>query len=110
MNLPEDQPMAMLDVMSSGLNSVRQGQQRMTGAANDIARLALPDDPAAAQAVPAQPANPQPVATTAVETSRPVNLVDSLVELQLAQREVEAGASVIDTADEVLGTLLDVTA
>jgi len=49
------------------------------------------------------------VATTAVDTNRPVNLVDSLVELQLGQREVEVGASVIDTAEEVLGTLLDVT-
>ena len=45
-----------------------------------------------------------------METSRPVNLVDSLVELQQGRQEAEVGASVIDTADEVLGTLLDVTA
>lgn len=102
--------MAMLDVMSAGLNGVRQGQYRMTNAASDIARVSMPEDPAAASAVPAQPANPQPVASTPVETNRPVNLVDSLVELQQGRREVEAGVSVIDTADEVLGTLLDVTA
>lgn len=102
--------MASLDLMSAGFDSVRQGQYRANTAAAEIARMGVQADPAAAQAIPVQPANGQPVATTAVETSRPVNLVDSLVELQLAQREVEAGASVIDTADEVLGTLLDVTA
>lgn len=101
--------MATLDLMSSGLNSVRQGQYRASNAATDIARVGVATDPAAAQAVP-QGANGQPVATTQVDTNRPVNLVDSMVELQLGQREVEAGASVIDTADEVLGTLLDVTA
>ncbi|MFN3579434.1 MAG: flagellar basal body rod C-terminal domain-containing protein [Pseudomonas sp.] len=101
--------MATLDLMSSGLNSVRQGQYRVSNAAADIARVGVAPDPAAAQAVP-QGANGQPVAAAAVETNRPVNLVNSMVELQLGQREVEVGASVIDTADEVLGTLLDVTA
>ena len=101
--------MASLDLMSAGLNSVRQGQYRASTAANEIAHMGVQPDPAAAQAIPLQPANGQPVATTAVDTNRPVNLVDSLVELQLGQREVEVGASVIDTAEEVLGTLLDVT-
>lgn len=102
--------MATLDLISSGLASVRQGQNRISGAASDIARAALPVDPAAPTAQPAQPATGQAAASTPVETSRPVNLVDSLVELQQGRQEAEAGASVIDTADEVLGTLLDVTA
>ncbi|WP_022961141.1 flagellar basal body rod C-terminal domain-containing protein [Halopseudomonas pelagia] len=102
--------MASLDLMSAGLNSVRQGQYRANTAAAEIARMGVQPDPAASQAIPLQPANGQPAATTAVDSNRPVNLVASLVELQLSQREVEAGASMIDTADEVLGTLLDVTA
>lgn len=102
--------MATLDLISSGLASVRQGQNRISGAASDIARAALPVDPAATTAQPAQPATGQAAASTPVETARPVNLVDSLVELQQGRQEAEAGASVIDTADEVLGTLLDVTA
>lgn len=102
--------MASLDLVSSGMNSVRQGQYRANTAAAEIARSGVQSDPTASQAIPLQPANGQPAATTTVDSNRPVNLVDSLVELQMGQREVEAGAAVIDTANEVLGTLLDVTA
>ena len=62
----------------------------------------------AAGAIPLQPATGQPAASTRVDSNRPVNLADSLVELQQAQREVEVAAAVIDTADEVLGTLIDI--
>ena len=102
--------MATLDLISAGLTSVRQGQNRISGAASDIARAALPVDPVAATAQPAQPATGRAAASAPVETARPVNLVDSLVELQQGRQQAEVGASVIDTADEVLGTLLDVTA
>lgn len=101
--------MPTLDLISSGLSSVRQGQSRVSSAASDIARVGTAVDPAAAQAMPAQPATGQAVASTPVESARPVNLVDSLVELQQGRQQAEVGASVIDTADEVLGTLLDVT-
>jgi len=101
---------ASLDLMSSGMNSVRQGQYRASTAVAEIARVGVQSDPAASQAVPLQPATDRPAATTAVDSNRPVNLVDSLVEMQQGRREVEAGASVIDTASEVLGTLLDVSA
>lgn len=102
--------MASLDLMSAGMNSVRQGQYRASTAAAEIARVGVAADPAASQAVPLQPATDKPAATTAVDSNRPVNLVDSLVEMRQGQREVEAGSSVIDTASEVLGTLLDVKA
>jgi len=101
--------MPSLDLISSGLSSVRQGQNRVSSAANDIARVGAAVDPTAAQAVPAQPATGQAAASSPVESARPVNLVNSLVELQQGRQQAEAGASVIDTADEVLGTLLDVT-
>lgn len=101
--------MPTLDLISSGLNSVRQGQNRVSNAASDIARVGAAVDPAATQAAPAQPATGQAASSAPVESARPVNLVDSLVELQQGRQQTEAGASVIDTADEVLGTLLDVT-
>lgn len=102
--------MATLDLVSSGLNSVRQGQYRANTAAAEIARAGVEANPVAKPSVPVQPATGQAAATTQVDSNRPVNLVDSLVELQQGRREVEAGAAVIDTASEVLGTLLDVTA
>jgi hypothetical protein len=102
--------MPSLDLMSVGMNSVRQGQYRASTAAAEIARVGVQSDPAASQAIPLQGATGGPAASTAVDSNRPVNLVDSLVEMQQGRREVEVGASVIDTASEVLGTLLDVTA
>lgn len=99
--------MASLDLLSSGLDTVRQGQYRANTAAGEIARAGAPTNPAAAGAIPLQPATGQPAATTQVESNRPVNLIDSMVSLQQAQREVEAGAAMIDTANEMLGTLID---
>ena len=99
--------MASLDLLSSGLDTVRQGQYRANTAAGEIARAGAPTNPAAAGAIPLQPATGQPAATTQVESNRPVNLIDSMVSLQQAQREVESGAAMIDTANEMLGTLVD---
>lgn len=99
--------MASLDLLSSGFDAVRQGQYRANTAAAEIARAGAPTSPTAAGTIPLQPATDQPAATVRVESNRPVNLVDNLVALQQAQREVEAGAAIIDTADEVLGTLID---
>lgn len=102
--------MASLDLLSSGFDAVRQGQYRANTAAADIARAGAPVSATAAGSIPLQPATGQPAATTRVESNRPVNLVSSLVDLQQAQREAQAGAAIIDTADEVLGTLIDVHA
>ncbi|SDS86644.1 hypothetical protein SAMN05216421_2359 [Halopseudomonas xinjiangensis] len=102
--------MATLDLMSSGLNTVRQGQYRANTAAAEIGRAGVPADPAAKPSVPVQPATGQAASSTQVDSNRPVNLVDNLVALQQSRQEVEAGAAVIDTASEVLGTLLDVNA
>ena len=99
--------MASMDLLSSGFDTVRQGQYRANTAAGQIARAGAPANPAAPGAIPLQPATGQPAASTRVDSNRPVNLVDSMVALQQAQREVEAGAAVIDTADEMLGTLID---
>ena len=73
--------MATLDLISSGLTSVRQGQNRMSNAASDIARVGTAVDPTAPQAVPAQPATGQAASSAPVESARPVNLVDSLTGL-----------------------------
>lgn len=102
--------MASLDLISSGFDAVRQGQYRANTAAAEIARAGAPVNPAAAGSVPLQAATAQPVASTAVESNRPVDMVSALVALEQARQEVQAGASIIDTADEILGTLIDIHA
>lgn len=85
---------------NSGLSTIQSGQRRVDQAAADIA-----SNTASSSATP-QPAT-QPQATE--QGYRP-DLAESLVSLNIGKVEVQAGARVVDTADEVLGTLIDTRA
>lgn len=76
----------------SGLSAVQNGLDRVDRAGAEIARNTLPR----AEAPAAEPAEP--------------DLSSSLVDLRVAEREAGAGARVIETADQVLGTLVDIRA
>lgn len=102
--------MASLDLLSVGFDAVRQGQYRANTAAAEIARSGAPVQASAAYAIPLQPASDQPVASLRVDSNRPVDLINGLVELYQARQDVDAGVAIIDTADKVLGSLIDVTA
>ena len=84
---------------SSGLSSLQSGQRRVDQAAAEIAGASLPR--ATSQA--------QPVLQPSTET-RPKDLSNSLVDLQVGKVEAQAGARVLETADAVLGTMLDTRA
>ena len=77
---------------SSGFSAVQSGMNRVAEAGSDIARNSLP----ARDSQAAPPAEP--------------DLATSLVELKVGEREAAAGARVIETADQVLGTLADIRA
>lgn len=77
---------------SSGLSAVQGGLNRVAEAGSDIARNSLP----ARENQAAPPAEP--------------DLATSLVELKMGEREAAAGARVLETADQVLGTLVDIRA
>jgi flagellar hook protein FlgE len=80
---------------NSGLSSVQSGQQRVNQAATDIANAG----------------QSKPVASRSnSEQAQPVDLATSLVDLQVGKEQVQAGAKVIKTADDALGTLLDIRA
>ena len=102
--------MASLDLLSAGFDSIRQGQYRATTVAGEIARAGVPASSTAASSISLQAATGQPVASTQVDSNRPVDLVSNMVELQQAQTQAEVGASMIDTANEALGSLIDVLA
>lgn len=84
---------------NSGLSSVQSGQQRVNQAATDIASASLPNS--AAESAAPNPSNSQ---------AQQVDLASSLVDLQIGKEQVQAGAKVIKTADDALGTLLDLHA
>ncbi|MBP8236650.1 MAG: hypothetical protein KAX63_02925 [Pseudomonas sp.] len=91
---------------TSGISTIQSGQRRVDQAAADIASNAVTPPQQPTSTPPANQVNP---AVSAAEQSRP-DLAESLVALRQGQNEAEAGAKVVKTADEVLGTLIDTTA
>lgn len=76
-------------LISAGLGAFQSGQQRLAQAGGEIAAATLP----AMQ--PSQAA---------------AEVTEQMVQLKVAEHEAAAGAKVIRTADEVLGTLINTTA
>lgn len=89
---------------NSGLNAIQAGQRRVDQAAAEIAGSAV--TPAPVETPPQQQINPPPSS----EASSPTDLAESLVALNVGKTEAQAGAKVVETADEVLGTLIDTRA
>ncbi len=87
---------------SAGLSGIQAGQRRVEQAAGEIASNTLPaQQPTAAQSV-------EP--STQVRGASEPDLAQSLVGLTQGRNEVQASARVVETADEVLGTLIDTRA
>jgi flagellar hook protein FlgE len=86
---------------NSGLSSVQNGQQRVNQAATDIASASASLPKPVAESAAPNPSNSQ---------AQQVDLASSLVDLQIGKEQVQAGAKVIKTADDTLGTLLDIRA
>ncbi len=86
------------NAFSSGLNAIQAGQRRVDQAAVDIAGNAV------------RPQPQQVNQSQAVEQSSQADLAQSLVALTVGKTEAQAGAKVVETADEVLGTLIDTRA
>lgn len=89
---------------SSGLGALQAGQRRVDQAAADIAGNAVV--PAPAQAAPQN----QVSASSQISDERRPDLAENLVALRVGENEARAGARLVKTADEMLGTLIDTTA
>jgi flagellar hook protein FlgE len=94
------------NAFSSGVSAIQSGQRRVEQAASDLASSAFTAPPPTAQ-----PARQNQVDSSAEASAenRP-DLTESLVALRVGQNEAQAGAKLVKTADEVLGTLIDTTA
>lgn len=76
--------MTVNSVLSTGVQGVQAGLQRASRAAGDIARFGT--------------------------TEQDGDLATPIVDLKLSELQVKASAAVIKTADEVVGTLIDIRA
>ena len=96
--------MAVNPIMQSGINGVQAGLKRLDRAAQDIAHLNVDDSPAQSGAADDSVIRPSAAG------GRVDDAFEAIVELKLAKRQVQASARVIETADQVLGFLLDIRA
>lgn len=100
------------NAFNSGVSAIQAGQRRVDQAAAEIASNAVTPTPTPTptpQPTSAPPPNQVNPAPSSAEQSSP-DLAESLVALRQGQNEAEAGAKVVKTADEVLGTLIDTSA
>ena len=93
------------NAFNSALGGIQAGQRRVEQAAGEIAGNAV-SQPQGSQTPPQNQVNPAP---QAAEQTRP-DLAQSLVALRVGENEVRASARVVETADDVLGTLIDTRA
>lgn len=87
-------------VLAQGIQGVNRGMAGMQGAAHRVATAMVPESEAVSGS--GTPVTPPKDALNELTTG--------LVELRLYRIQVEASTKVIQTADEALGTLLDVKA
>ncbi len=80
--------MIINNTLNTGIHGIQEGLQGVEGAARKIARGGTDGPRGTADAG--------------------AGLTDAIVDLKLYERSVEASAQVVRTADETLGTLLDI--
>lgn len=94
------------NAFNSGIGTIQSGQRRVERAAAEIAGHAVG---APQQPLPAAPQKQVDATPQSSADNRP-DLTQSLVALRVGQHQAQAGARLVQTADEVLGTLIDTSA
>lgn len=83
------------NAFSSGFSGIQAGQQRVDRAASDIA---------------SQSTRAKGVEETSTQVRENDDLARSLVDMRAGKQDVQVNAKVVETADDVLGTLIDTRA
>ncbi len=84
------------NAFSSGFSGIQAGQQRVDRAASDIASQSA--------------ARAKGVEETSTQVRENDDLARSLVDMRAGKQDVQVNAKVVETADDVLGTLIDTRA
>jgi len=95
--------MQISSALNSGLQGLQQANNTADKAASDIAQ-------ATAEREEQNETSSDLEATETVNKAQPASLTESAVNLKVAEAQSSASAEVVKTADENLGTLIDVRA
>lgn len=91
-------------VLNTGLQGLQKAQREIAGSAQQIAELNIQPEP---QSGGVSPSEPVPQTQQVAETQ---DVVEPLVNLKRKEQLFNASAQIVKTADETLGSLLDVKA
>jgi len=94
--------MAVNPIVQAGVNGIQMGIKGLNRAAQDIADCNLDDR--------AKTAADNDVERHNKPTERVADTAEAIVDLKVHKRQVQASAKVVETADSILGFLLDVRA
>jgi len=94
--------MEIQSAFNAGVQGFQTATEEANRAASDIARSS-----AASAEISVQPLETNTLTQTA-STNEPNGLTESIVNLRVAEVQAQASAEVIQSADENLGTLIDV--
>ena len=101
--------MNIQSAFNSGVQGFQQAQNDASKAAEDIVKsTTFSSDEYSQDAATQDAASIEPSQNT--QAAEAPNLTQSIVDLKVAEFQAKASAEVIQTSDDVLGTLLDVTA
>ena len=89
--------MAINPMMNAGANGIQNGMRGLRQAAQDVAELNVAHELETSDKVAERP-------------DRVKDSAEAVTELQLYERQVQASAKVVQTADAVIGMLLDTEA
>lgn len=90
--------MEVQSAFSAGVQGLQNAQQQASEAASNIATATSPRN------------DVEGVEALASNSNDVINVNQEIVELKVAEHQASASAQVIKSADETLGTLIDVTA
>ena len=101
--------MNIQSAFNAGLQGFNQAKETVNQAASDIARSTAYHSENNNETIQTTPLNNGSVSDQQGSSQNLPSLTESIVSLKVAEHQASASARVIKTADETLGTLLDVS-
>lgn len=98
-----------MEIQSAFASGVQGFQKANDDASQAAANIASQTSQASSEALQSEAA-PVAASNTAAQSNQVINVNEEIVSLKVAEHQAKASAQVIKSADESLGTLIDVTA
>ncbi len=94
--------MAVNPMLNIGAGGIARGMKALDSVAREIAEFNIKGSPSV------NAGDGETEGTFSISDTRNEDVAEAIVDLKIYQRQVQASAKVVETADEVIGFLLDI--